>query len=85
MIVQMESEYDEKLRELQVQYKAELEKKNELNKELLAVKQELQDIEESHPKEIRSLQEQITAAKKKTEEFEQKTKELADELKKLKA
>ena len=81
----MESEYDEKLRELQVQYKAELEKKNELNKELLAVKQELQDIEESHPKEIRSLQEQITAAKKKTEEFEQKTKELADELKKLKA
>jgi|LauGreDrversion4_2_1035121.scaffolds.fasta_scaffold148452_5 hypothetical protein len=34
----MESEYDEKLRELQVQYKAELEKKNELNKELLAVK-----------------------------------------------
>lgn len=37
----MESEYDEKLRELQVQYKAELEKKNELNKELLAVKQEL--------------------------------------------
>ena len=84
-MVQMESEYDEKLRELQVQYKAELEKKNELNKELLAVKQELQDIEESHPKEIRSLQEQITAAKKKTEEFEQKTKELADELKKLKA
>ena len=81
----MESEYDEKLRELQVQYKAELEKKNELNKELLAVKQELQDIEESHPKEIKSLQEQITAAKKKTEEFEQKTKELADELRKLKA
>jgi hypothetical protein len=34
----MESEYDEKLRELQTQYKAELEKKNELNKELLAVK-----------------------------------------------
>ena len=81
----MESEYDEKLRDLQVQYKAELEKKNELNKELLAVKQELQDIEESHPKEIKSLQEQITAAKKKTEEFEQKTKELADELRKLKA
>ncbi len=66
----MESEYDEKLRELQAQYKAELEKKNELNKELVAVKQELQDIEESHPKEIKSLQEQITAAKKKTEEFE---------------
>ena len=84
-MVQMESEYDEKLRELQVQYKAELEKQNELNKELLAVKQELQDIEESHPKEIKSLQEQITAAKKKTEEFEQKTKELADELRKLKA
>ena len=66
----MESEYDEKLRELQAQYKAELEKKNELNKELASVKQELQDIEEAHPKEIRALQEQITAAKKKTEEFE---------------
>ena len=32
-----------------------MEKKTELNKELAAVKQELQDIEESHPKEIRSL------------------------------
>lgn len=81
----MESEYDEKLRDLQQQYKAELEKKNELNKELTLVKQELQDIEESHPKEIKSLQEQIAAAKKKTEEYEQKTKELADELRKLKA
>ena len=34
----METEYDEKLKELQAQYKAELEKKNELNKELQAVK-----------------------------------------------
>jgi uncharacterized protein YoxC len=49
------------------------------------VKQELQDIEEAHPKEIKSLQEQIAAAKKRTEEYEQKTKELADELRKLKA
>jgi uncharacterized protein YoxC len=48
------------------------------------VKNELQDIEEAHPKEIRTLQEQIQAAKRKTEEFEQKTKELADELRKLK-
>jgi hypothetical protein len=47
-----------------------LEKKNELNKELQAVKHELQDIEEAHPKEIRALQEQIQAAKRKTEEFE---------------
>jgi chromosome segregation ATPase len=81
----MESEYDEKLKDLQAQYKAELERKNELNKELQAVKIELQDIEESHPKEIKSLQEQIAQAKKKTEEYEQKTKELADELRKLKA
>ena len=66
----METEYDEKLKELQAQYKAELEKKNELNKELQTVKMELQDIEESHPKEIKSLQEQIAAAKKKTEEYE---------------
>ena len=51
----MESEYDEKLKDLQAQYKAELERKNELNKELQAVKIELQDIEESHPKEIKSL------------------------------
>lgn len=48
------------------------------------MKHELQDIEEAHPKEIRTLQEQIQAAKRKTEEFEQKTKELADELRKLK-
>jgi uncharacterized protein YoxC len=48
------------------------------------VKHELQDIEEAHPKEIRSLQEQIQPAKRKTEEFEHKTKELADELRKLK-
>ena len=62
-----------------------MERKNDLNKELQAVKQELQDIEEAHPKEIKSLQEQIAAAKKLTEEYEQKTKELADELRKLKA
>lgn len=48
------------------------------------MKIELQDIEESHPKEIKNLQEQIAQAKKKTEEYEQKTKELADELRKLK-
>ncbi len=81
----MESEYDDKLRDLQQQYKAELERKTDLNRELQAVKQELQDIEESHPREIKSLQEQIAAAKRKTEEYEHKTKELADELRKLKA
>lgn len=37
----MESEYDEKLKDLQAQYKAELERKNDLNKELINVKQEL--------------------------------------------
>jgi hypothetical protein len=51
----MESEYDDKLRDLQQQYKAELERKTDLNRELQAVKQELQDIEESHPREIKSL------------------------------
>lgn len=51
----MESEYDDKLKDLQAQYKAELEKKNDLNKELMSVKLELQEIEESHPKEIKSL------------------------------
>ena len=30
----MENEYDEKLKELQMQYKSELERKNDLNKEL---------------------------------------------------
>jgi phage host-nuclease inhibitor protein Gam len=34
----METEYDDKLKELQAQYKAELERKNDLNKELQAVK-----------------------------------------------
>ena len=42
-------------------------------------------MEQSFPKEIKGLKEQIAAAKKKTEEYEEKTKQLADELRKLKA
>jgi hypothetical protein len=38
------------------------------------VKQELEDIEQSFPKEIKSLKEQIQSSKKKTEEYEDKTK-----------
>ena len=48
------------------------------------VKQELEDIETQFPKEILDLKQKIIDAKKTTEEFEDKTKVRADELKILK-
>lgn len=51
----MEAEYDEKLKDLRSQYQFELDKKKDLDKELASVKQELEDIEQSFPKEIKSL------------------------------
>lgn len=53
----MEEDYDEKLKELRVQYQTELDRKKELDKELMGVKQELEDIEQSFPKEIKQLKE----------------------------
>jgi len=53
----MEQEYDDKLKELRTQYQFELDKKKELDKELASVKQELEDIEQSFPKEIKNLKE----------------------------
>jgi hypothetical protein len=52
---------------------------------LRTVKQELEDIETQFPKEITELKQKIVDAKKSTEEFEEKTKILAEELRKLKA
>ena len=49
------------------------------------VKQELEDIETQFPKEITELKQKIVDAKKSTEEFEEKTKIRAEELRKLKA
>jgi hypothetical protein len=41
----MEEEYDDKLKELRSQYQAELDRKKDLDKELAAVRQELEDVE----------------------------------------
>ena len=49
-----------------------------------SVWEELEKIEYDYPKQIKELKEQILAAKKKTEEYEDKTKSLAEELRKLK-
>lgn len=49
------------------------------------MKQELEDIETQFPKEITDLKQKIVDAKRTTEDFEDKTKVLADELRKLKA
>jgi phage host-nuclease inhibitor protein Gam len=49
------------------------------------VKDELENIEYEYPKQIKELKEQIQSAKLKTEEYEEKQKILADELRKLKA
>ena len=66
-------------------YEAESKKKNELEAQLRAVKQELEDIEMQFPKEIMDLKQKITDAKRSTEEYEDKTKLLADELRKMKS
>ena len=66
------------------EYNTELKKKKELDKELNTVKEELEKIEFDYPKQIKDLKEQILTAKKKTEEYEDKTKNLAEELRKLK-
>ena len=48
------------------------------------MREELERIEYDYPKQIRDLKDQIMTAKKKTEEYEGKTKSLAEELRKLK-
>lgn len=81
----MEDEYNDKLKDMREEYNQELNKKWQLDKELNAVWEELEKIEYDYPKQIKELKEQIAAAKKKTEEYEEKTKSLAEELWKLKA
>jgi len=65
-------------------YESEQKKKNELEQNLKKVKEELEDIETQFPKEIMDLKQKINEAKKTTEEFEEKTKAVADELRHLK-
>jgi hypothetical protein len=72
------------LKDLAIVYESEQKKKNELEHQLKRVKQELEDIETQFPKEILDLKQKIIDAKKTTEEFEDKTKVLADELRILK-
>ena len=49
------------------------------------MRQELEDIETQFPKEITDLKQKIIDAKKSTEEYEDKTNILAEELRNLKA
>jgi len=74
-----------KLKELTVIYELEQKKKNDLESNLKAVKQDLEDIETHFPKEIQELKQRIVDSKKTTEEYEEKTKALAEELRALKA
>jgi len=80
-----EDEYEVKLKELTVIYELEQKKKNDLESNLKAVKQDLEDIETHFPKEIQELKQRIVDSKKTTEEYEEKTKALAEELRALKA
>jgi hypothetical protein len=81
----MEDEYTDKLAAMREEYNTELKKKKDLDKELNIVREELEKIEYDYPKQIKDLKEQILSAKKKTEEYEDKTKALAEELRKMKA
>ena len=55
----MEDNYNEKLKELNSQYKSEVDRKKELDKELSTVKEELEKIESDFPKQIKDLKDQI--------------------------
>ena len=79
-----EQEYEHKLEALAQVYDEECRKKADLDAQLQSVKRELEDIETQFPKEITDLKTKITEAKKQTEEFEEKTKVLAEDLRKLK-
>jgi len=72
----MEKEFDDKMEELRATFNFEKNKKAELDKELQDVKNELENIEISFPKEVSELREQIEFAKQKTLDYEKKTKEL---------
>ena len=66
-------------------YEQEAKKKSDLDSEFKNLKQELEDIDVAFPKEIMDYKAQIVQSKKTTEEFEEKTRILADELRELKA
>jgi hypothetical protein len=53
----MEAEFEEKMDELRKNFTFEKNKKAELDKELLAVKNELENIETQFPKEVTDLKE----------------------------
>lgn len=59
----METEFQEKLKELNSQLSAERTKKANLDKELAEVKHELDNIEERFPEELSELRDQIRFAK----------------------
>jgi len=80
----MEQEYNSKLEELRAQYQSEIDRKRELDEQLKQVKQELEQIETDFPKQVKELKDSITSAKKKTTEYEDKTKILSEELRRLK-
>lgn len=56
-IAKMEEEYNDKLKEMWEEYNNELNKKKTLDKELNAVREELEKIEFDYPKQIKDLKE----------------------------
>lgn len=53
----MEDEYNDKLKDMREEYNQELNKKRQLDKELNAVREELEKIEYDYPKQIKELKE----------------------------
>ena len=62
-----------------------MQRKKELEERLAEVRAELSNIENTFPKELQGLRQRIQQAKQETEEYEGKTKALANELRELKA
>ena len=71
--------------ELRKQFQAEKARKQKLDEELQKVKNELDTIEISFPKEVNDLKEQIEQAKNRSNEYEKKTQELKKELDQIRA
>ena len=72
------------MKELKAQFEVERQKKEELEKEMQGVKDELENIENRFPQEMTELKDQIEYAKQQTQEYERKTISLQKELEAIK-
>lgn len=80
MIAKMEAEHEQKMEDLRTEFEHEKKKKQDLDKQLKDAQNELNDIENSFPKEVSDLKEKIEFAKQETLRYEKKTDELQKEL-----